>query len=114
LSTLRSSACAQTAPKWPVLAPLLDQRQVGAQLDLPADGVAAAGERHLPVDAPLSAVDRRRQLERRSLRTDEGRARRSQRDRFDHPRSKGNGRSVLAVGGVSTVRHPKLHLAGAR
>src|SRR6478672_3237344 len=44
-----------------------DELQLGRQLDLPADGVAAVREGQLPVEAPVATVDRRAQLERGPL-----------------------------------------------
>ena len=44
-----------------------DELELGRQLDLPADGVAAVREGQLPVQAPVATVDRRAQLERGPL-----------------------------------------------
>src|SRR5438067_12417116 len=43
---------------------LLDELQPHVELDLPAEDVVAVGQRHLPVEPPVAAVDRGRELDR--------------------------------------------------
>src|SRR5262249_55469523 len=47
-----------------------NELELGAQVDLPADGVPAVRKRELPVQVPIATIDRCAELQRRLLRAE--------------------------------------------